>query len=637
MKIKVLVIVIIGYAFVLSSCKKVLEAEALDQVGEDVIWSTRANAETFIYGSYGIMDVYRSGPGPDTRTSNIQSNDGTGRNASKVFSESFTNRDDINDHGDDKVLDNFNNWAEIRRCNLIIKKVGESTGIPEADKKELIAEGKFLRAMSYLGVARKTGRIVWIDNVLTESDDFKLPSVATPTDSYNYIIKDLEDAVAGMSATKVSGRANKYVAAAFLTEACLQALAYKNYPAPANVNPADPLIDKVITNAQLVIAGGYALDADYEGMFNETKSTSGEIIYAIYHKSINNIVQRTPMQLALPNISNDKVIKFDGGPLFSKPVAFELWPEYFPSQNLADDYLVIDKADPTKVLPWNQTSQYLAAMDEGVNVRAPYTRRGFPNDKVPSGGDEVVVKQGRIKAGSLENLWTLTNVGRDARWKVSIISDSIRFANELFTTNTKGNANRWISVYGGDWGSTATNMYFKKGMYTNVAPSYLNSVSTDYHYVCMRLGRVYLNLAEAYLLKGDLPNALANLNKTRVLHGALPASSVGNLTDAWTDYKRERRVELTQENDFYYSLLRWGRYGGNANDGRPSGGTITNLTEALRVLDISKDRKSFAIVTGTFNFGYNQRRFDASRRYLFPIPQGFIDNNPKFGPQNPGW
>jgi hypothetical protein len=635
MKIKILII--IGCAFIISSCKKVLDVEPLDKVKEDIIWSTKANAETFIYGTYGIMDVYRSGPGPDTRTSNILATDGTARNAFTVFSESLTNSYDWNDHGDSKILDNFNNWAEIRRCNLIIKKVGESTGITDSDKKLLIAEGKFLRAMSYLGVARKTGRIVWIDDVLTEKDDFKLPTVATPAESYNYIIKDLEDAVADLPTIKSSGRANKYVAAAFLTEACLQAVAYKNYPAAANVNPADPLLEKVIANAQLVIGGGYTLETDYEGMFNETKSASAEIIFAIYKKAIDNIVQNTPMQNAFPNISNDKVKKFDGGPLFSKPVPFELWPEYFPSQNLADDYLVIDNANPTKALPWNQTSQYLAAVDEGVNVRAPYARRGFPNDKVPSGGDEVVVKQGRIKAGSSENLWTLTNVNRDARWKSSIVSDSCRFAGELLTTNTKGNANRWISVYGGDWGSTVSNMYFRKGMYTNVAPSYLNSVKTDYHFVCMRMGRVYLNLAEAYLLKGDLVNALANLNKTRVMHGALPASAAGNLADGWKDYKRERRVELTEENDFYYSLLRWGRYGGNANDGLASGGTIVNLTEPIRVLDISKDRKSFAIVTGAFNFGYNQRRFDASRRYLFPIPQGFIDNNPKFGPQNPGW
>ncbi|RBQ11907.1 RagB/SusD family nutrient uptake outer membrane protein [Pedobacter miscanthi] len=614
---------------VLNSCKKVLDTLPTDRISPDIIWSSRANAETFIFSTYGIMNNYASGPGQDPYTTNIIAQGGIG-GANTVFSErpGLTNRSDYG----------FNNWGAVRRCNVIIKNVTESSGIAEADKKELIAEAKFLRAMSYYSVARTIGRIVWIDKVLNENDEFLLPTTANPTESYNYIIKDLEDAVTGLPATKVSGRTNKYVAAAFLTEVCLQALAYKNYPAAPNIAANDPLLDKVIANAQLVIGGGYALETDYEGMFNETKSTSSEIIYGIYQKAINTTVSSTPMQNALPNITADKINKFQGSPLFTKSVPFECWPENFPAQNLTDDYLTIDKADPTKVVPWNQTSQYINAVDEGVNVLVPFSRTGFPHDKTAKLNDETLVKMGRIKPGSNETIWTLTNENRDARWKASIISDSTRFYGELFTTGLRGNAARFLGeINGGDYAFTLSNMYWRKGIYTNVSPSYLNSVSTDYHFVCMRLGRVYLNLAEAYLLKGDVVNAVVNLNKTRVMHGQIPASMASNLTDAWKDYKRERRVELTEENDRYYSLLRWGRFGGNANDGIAPGGTIAELTEPIRVMDISKDRKSFSIVTGPFRTTYNQRVFTPSRRYLFPVPQGMIDNNPKFLPQNPGW
>lgn len=614
---------------VLNSCKKVLDTLPTDRISPDIIWSSRANAETFIFSTYGIMNSYASGPGQDPYTTNIIAQGGIG-GANTVFSErpGLTNRSDYG----------FNNWGAVRRCNVIIKNVTESSGIAEADKKELIAEAKFLRAMSYYSVARTIGRIVWIDKVLNENDEFLLPTTANPTESYNYIIKDLEDAVTGLPATKISGRTNKYVAAAFLTEVCLQALAYKNYPAAPNIAANDPLLDKVIANAQLVMGGGYALETDYEGMFNETKSTSSEIIYGIYQKAINTTVSSTPMQNALPNITADKINKFQGSPLFTKSVPFECWPENFPAQNLTDDYLTIDKADPGKVVSWNQTSQYINAVDEGVNVLVPFSRTGFPHDKTAKLNDETLVKMGRIKPGSNETIWTLTNENRDARWKASIISDSTRFYGELFTTGLRGNAARFLGeINGGDYAFTLSNMYWRKGIYTNVSPSYLNSVSTDYHFVCMRLGRVYLNLAEAYLLKGDVVNAVVNLNKTRVMHGQIPASTANNLTDAWKDYKRERRVELTEENDRYYSLLRWGRFGGNANDGIAPGGTIAELTEPIRVMDISKDRKSFSIVTGPFRTTYNQRVFTPSRRYLFPVPQGMIDNNPKFLPQNPGW
>ncbi|WP_052266043.1 RagB/SusD family nutrient uptake outer membrane protein [Pedobacter kyungheensis] len=615
---------------VLGSCKKVLDAEPLSLISPDVVWSSKANAETFIYGTYGIMNAYNGGTkgAQDIYTANIIGAYGNASDALPVFTETLTNRSDYG----------FNNWADIRRCNVIIKNVTESAGIAEADKKALIAEAKFLRAMSYYSIARRTGRIVWIDKVLTENDDLKLPSTANPTESYNYIIKDLEDAVADLPTTKITGRTNKYVAAAFLTEVCLQALAYKNYPAAPNVAPGDPLLDKIITNAQLVISGGYALEADYEGMFNETKSTSNEIIFAIYRKAINTSLSDTPMQHQLPNIKPETITQFGGSPLFNKPVPFEVWPENFPTQNFTDDYLTIDKADPTRALPWNQTSQYLNAVDEGVDVIAPFVKSGFPDDKTAKLNNDVVVKMGRIKPGSTETMLTLTNENRDARWKASIISDNSTFYGELFRTSLKGNSGRFLgTINGGGYETSLSNMYWRKGLYTNVAPSYLNSVNTDYHWVCMRLGRIYLNLAEAYLLKGDLTNALLNLNKTRTFHGKLPASTAGTTAAAWKDYKTERRVELAEENDRYYSLLRWGRFGGDANNGLASGQSISELTESIRVMDLSKDSKSFSIVTGPFNNQYNNRKFDISRRYLFPIAQGYIDNNAKFGPQNPGW
>jgi len=628
MKNKYIHICALSSLVLMASCKDVLDVEPYDRISEEIIWSSKANAETFIFGSYGIMERYNSGPGQDVYTSNTLANDGTASNAFQIFREIISNTYNAG----------FDNWAQVRRCNMIIQKVAESAGISDEDKKALIAEGKFLRAMSYYDVARKIGRIVWIDKVLTEKDELLLPTTASPSESYNYIIKDLEDAVQDLPKTKIAGRTNKYTAAAFLTEVCLQALAYKNYPNAVSVSANDPLLDKVITNANLVInEGGYTLESDYEGMFNQSKSTSSEIIFAVYKKAINTIIQSTPMQLSIPNISIDKIKKFEGSPLFNKPVPFECWPEHFPAQNLADAYLTIDKADPTKALPWNETSQYEAAVNEGVNVMIPHSRNGFPFDKVPKAPDENVLVQGKIKAGSSETLWTLNNENRDARWQASILSDSSSFYGQIMTMTMRGNSGRWISINGGDWGATSSNMYWRKGMYTNVSPSFLNTVTTDYHYVSMRLGRVILNLAEAYLLKNDVVNATLNFNKTRVIHGQLPASTAGNIKDAWKDYKIERRVDLVGENDYYYSLLRWGRFGANANNGNPSGGTIQELTEPIRVMDISKDRKSFAIVTGPFNNAYNQRIFKPERRYLFPIPQSFIDNNPNFAPQNPNW
>lgn len=604
----------------LISCQKVLETQPYDKISEDVVWGNKANAETFIYATYGIMNNFNFGPNTDGRTTNLLSMDGT----YNAFGSIFTETTDRNSN-----IGGFSNFGTIRRCNQIIEKVGTSPGIAEDDKKVLIAEGKFLRGMAYYQVARNVGRICWIDKVLKPEDSLKLASTKNPTESYNYIIKDLEDAVAGLGTTKIPGRVNKYVAAAYLSQICLQAAAYKNYPAAPAIAANDPLIDKAIANANLVInEGGYTMDQNYGGMFNEVNPGSSEIIYAVYRKALNTNSESTPMQNMVANFSNDQINNYGGSPLLSTTFrVFEAWIEHAPTYNLAQDYLVIDKADPTKAVAWDKTSQYLNAVSESTTPTADLMKQN----------NETYVKVGVINPGSHETTLSLSNENRDARYAQTFVTDSAKLFGEFLTTCIKGNATRWMKISGFAWYTSLSNMYWRKGIYNNIQPRVYYGVPTDYHFVSMRLGRVYLNLAEAYLLKGDLVNALLNMNKTRVIHGKLPPSTATTLAEAWKDYKRERRVELVLEDDYYFSLLRWGRYGGDANGGLSSGGIIPELTQVPLVMDIAKNRKSFSVVQGTFYGSNNIRVFNEQRRYLFPIPQGQIDNNSNFGPQNPGW
>lgn len=620
MKSKIIIMLASMLGMSISCTRKVLDTQSFTKISEDVIWNSRANAETFIFSTYNaIMYDFASGPQTDPYTTNTLGFDAIYNDGEAVFTGRIDRHSDMG----------FNNWGDIRRCNMIISKVKASKEISESDKKELIAEGKFLRAMSYFSVARKIGKIVWIDQVLTPEDSLLLPSTKNPTESYEYIINDLEDAVQGLPDTRIPGRANKYVAAAMLSEVCLEALAYANYPNAPNINPSDPLIAKAIQYAKMVIdEGGYSLESEYGAMFNDKKPTSPEIIMGIYRKSINTTSVNTPMQLMVPNFSNSSVSRYGGSPLLESSIRiFEAWVQHGPTANLARNYLVIDRNDPSEALPWDQTSQFKNAVNQNVSV---------PETKIPKANDETSIEQGMIRPGSNETIWTLTNVGRDARWQATIISDSSRFYGETLTTCILGNSTRWMKKNGFAYYLSLTNMYWRKGVYEEVSPRIISRTPTDYHYIVTRLGRVYLNLAEAYLLKQDLANVLSALNMTRTVHGQLPSSTAATFEAAWTDYKRERRVELTLENDYYWSLLRWGRYGGPANHGLPSGSVIPELTETPKVMDISKDRKAFSVVEGPFFSSNNVRVFE-TRRYLFPIAQSYLDRNTGFGPQNYGW
>jgi starch-binding outer membrane protein, SusD/RagB family len=161
---------------------------------------------------------------------------------------------------------------------------------------------------------------------------------------------------------------------------------------------------------------------------------------------------------------------------------------------------------------------------------------------------------------------------------------------------------------------------------------------TDYHFVLMRLGEMYLNKAEAYLLKGNIQLAIENMNITRVKHGELPPSEAATEEMAWRDYKRERRVEMALENDIYWSYLRWGKYGGFANEGKAPGDVIIDLNKPVHKIQISKDRKRFFVGQIVRN-GAWERTF-TTKRYLLPIPQGQLDKRAASGiidTQNTGW
>ncbi|GHV19726.1 membrane protein [Bacteroidia bacterium] len=587
---------LLGFILVcITSCNDIMDTQSFDKFTEDVVWSNKANADAFIYATYHNIiwdnENYRGYMNEEQWTNNSVSYDGNN------LTRDLITRDD--DYG-------FNRFGQIRRCNLIMEKVAASTGITEDDKKSLIAEAKYLRAMMYFYLAKRFGIVVWVDRVLTENEPtYKLPTTPDVKTTYGYIIQDLEDAVKDMPEESPSGRANKYTAYALLSEVCLQAAAYTGETA---------LYQKVIDAADATInSGQYILDPDYESIFNEKGRYSKEIILGTYRNNGNTYCDNIPdLQQGVPNVYNDFMDRTGNGPHFKVDRTFEAWLKWSATQNLVDNYLVIDK-NTGKAVNWNESSQFKASV-----VRENPT-------------NSLVREAGRVTDGSRIN--ELMYNDRDKRFYASIVYDSCTWFNELVTTCIGGNLCRNVGE-NNFWGSTISNYYFRKGVY-NVNPRVYYGIPTDYHWVIFRLGRVYMNKAEALLRQGKVAEAVETFNRTRIVHGQLPPSEATTLEEAWTDYKRERRVEMAKEGDFYWTLLRWGKYGGPANAGREPGGKIAEFTEPAYLIDITKDRKHYQIEQLTINQN-NIRVFDETRRYLFPVPQGQRNRNENLG-QNSGW
>lgn len=617
----------------LSSCNKVLNTTDLAGISGSQVWSSTATADDYLYNTYSTV-LSRGWTGGATAQGPTEiltvdaytlNNIGYGavyndNNTPLIFSGTLTNNNNP-DVG-------YNDFSALFQCNTIISNVEASTGISASDKVGLIAQAQFLRALCNYYEARAFGKIIWIDTVLSATQNLRLPTVPTVAQSWQYVIQDLEAAAANLPATSSPGLANKYVADAFLSEACLEAIAYSNYPSAPTFSAGDSLVQLAISSAKAVIGSGqYTLDANYAEMFNGTNPNASEIMLNRSLNAINTEMQNTPILWLVCNLNNSYITAYGGSPALTNNSMFQAWGSANPTQNMADDYLVIDQHNPSVALPWYETSQFNSAVN--MSTRASLT-------DIPHNAGETDLSYGIVNPASGQTMWTLTNKGRDARWAASIISDSTVLAGETLTTCVLGNANRWMQIDKITPYNSITNLYWNKDVWP-VSPDYLYSNPTTFSYPIMRLARVYLNLAEAYLLEGDISDAVAAFNETRMVHGQLPPSTAADLATAWTDYKRERRVELTLESDYYWSLLRWGLYGGDANHGNAPVGDIPELDSVPRVMDISKDRMKYVIVTGPFYSSDNVRHFDYPRRYLFPIDYTtFILPNANIV-QNPGW
>lgn len=589
-------------AGVLQGCNDFLDTKPSESYSEELVWSSRSTAEAFILQTYNnVIPKYTDFKTEDCLTTN----------SVYVYQGSPNAVRELVDRGWDF---GFGDFGTVRRCNLIIEKVAASP-IDEKSKTELIAEGKMLRAMTYYYQAKHTGRVIWVDRVLTEEDDFNLGLTSTIKESYDYILKDLDDAIAGLPTESKAGRLNKNAALALKSEVCLTAAAYTGEKA---------LFQQAIDAVDAI--QGYTLDSNYEGMFNQDGTySSPEIILARYRSKDNNTCGNTLMQEMIPNQNNDAIKNFGCSPVMKTDFIFECWMSHAPSQNLVDNYLVIDRLT-NQAVPWNESTQFKNSVNE-VPVSDVADMAYDPKELV--NGKGYVSKDGT-------KLNELVYGNRDKRFYATIVYDSCLFYGETITMCQKGNLNRCSRV--GNPGTShmpLTNYMWRKSIY-NVSPRPFVDVLTDYHYVVFRLGRVLMNKAEALLCQGKWQEAMNVINKTREVHGGLPASTATNLAEAWIDYKRERNVELPLEGDYYWSLLRWGKYGQEANHGLAPTSVIPELNCPATFSEISKDRQRMFV--GQVQFTNDQREF-RTRRYLFPIPQGVINANPALSDadQNPEW
>ncbi|MEC5143158.1 RagB/SusD family nutrient uptake outer membrane protein [Chitinophaga sp. 212800010-3] len=170
-------IIIAGYMAVLvlttASCKKWLDELPVNTVTEDQAWRTGSDAEGAVAAAFAIFRRALSGLTKDDTPSTTRNGSwgdyyfwGDGRSGDWITPNNDGDWDaSFQNHLIQRTqLEPLTNWRlfyrTIEQCNLVLEKIPVITdGLTEERKAQLLAEARFLRAMSHFYAARIWGDV----------------------------------------------------------------------------------------------------------------------------------------------------------------------------------------------------------------------------------------------------------------------------------------------------------------------------------------------------------------------------------------------------------------------------------------------------------------------------------------------
>lgn len=390
-------------------------------------------------------------------------------------------------------------YANIRDVNFFFSRIDESS-VEDDVKTRLTGEMRFIRAWLYSDLVSLYGDVILITdlpNLNQESFDMAKTSYQ---DVVNFIVTELDKAVAELPNVSFNGRASKGAALALKARILL----YAASPLHNNGSYNNTMLQQARDAAQEVInLGTYNLESDYANIF-KTPDYSNEIIFArtfnADHIPFNLFGVTSADRYYLPLVYQD----VDLG-----------WAQ--PLQSLIDSY------ETTNGVPIDNPTS-------GYDPQNPYANRDPRLSK-------SIIHQGSV-------LPTLPGV-----------TDSYDSGNGTITVTYHKDAGGDASKNGNSYSTLVNSSY---NILKRADPGQpLRGIRDTYKpWIHFRLAEMYLIIAEAEAELGNDQNAMNAMNVVRDRAG-LPDVSGLSGASLRERYRNERRVELAFENLRWYDITRW--------------------------------------------------------------------------------
>ncbi len=360
----------------LTSCSKSLDVIPKDQVSDATLWESTENADLFLNNVYGSVRGPFSTDDSWEHFSDNAINGVAGQYSSTIFGQGY--------YTSSNAPDLWNNYNNIRKANLFIEKVAETT-LPEDWKKQRIAEARFLRAYFYTQLWNYYGGVPIITKTLNQreqGDEIFYPR-NTFEETFQFITDELRAISTDLKIKTETGRVSR--GAALTLKAWCELFA----ASPVNNSSNDIQRWKLAasTYQQIMDLHNYDLFPDYRMLFLEENNNNVEVIFDKPYFRNNNMTSQM-------------------GPSYVGYSEYRAYGTSNPTQELVDTYLMANGRPISDPL-------------SGYDPEHPYVGREqrFYDDIIYDGsewlGFEMVMKQGvgSKSATDLSNLNEATNTG----------------------------------------------------------------------------------------------------------------------------------------------------------------------------------------------------------------------------------